>query len=78
MSTEGLLCSHVLPTCIFTVTMLSSGARKITDDMLDSPTAWTVITENETCKVTECADKFVNLLTTITDRYSSLPQPGHR
>ncbi|XP_065221188.1 RAD50-interacting protein 1 [Planococcus citri] len=53
-------------------------AEKRMDDMLNSPTAWTIVTEDENCKVTECADKFVILLSTITDRYSPLPQPGHR
>lgn len=54
------------------------GAEKRMDDMLNDDTAWTVITEDEKCKVTECGDKFIILLSSITDRYSSLPQPGHR
>lgn len=29
-------------------------------------------------KITVCADMFVTLLQTITERYESLPQPGHR
>lgn len=29
-------------------------------------------------KITTCADAFITLLQTITDRYESLPQPGHR
>lgn len=35
-------------------------------------------TETEDIKVTGCADAVVTLLQTITDRYESLPQPGHR
>lgn len=27
---------------------------------------------------TDCVDKFINLLTTITERYCYLPQPGHK
>lgn len=54
------------------------GAEKRMDDMLNNKTAWTVIRENEKCKVTECGNKFIILLSSITDRYASLPQPGHR
>lgn len=32
----------------------------------------------EDLKITTCADAFITLLQTITDRYESLPQPGHR
>lgn len=34
--------------------------------------------EEEEFKITICADTFVTLLQTITERYESLPQPGHR
>ncbi|KAK9882088.1 hypothetical protein WA026_018934 [Henosepilachna vigintioctopunctata] len=34
--------------------------------------------EEEDMKVTVCADAFMTLLKRITDRYESLPQPGHR
>lgn len=34
--------------------------------------------EGDDLKGTVCADAFVTLLQTITDRYESLPQPGHR
>lgn len=57
---------------------LFADAEKRMDDMLNSNTAWAVISENERCKITECGDDFVMLLSTITDRYSSLPRPGHR
>ncbi|KAK7603639.1 hypothetical protein V9T40_003638 [Parthenolecanium corni] len=53
-------------------------AERRMDDMLNSNTAWEVISENERCKITECGDEFIILLSTITDRYSSLPRPGHR
>lgn len=32
----------------------------------------------EDLKITTCADAFITLLQTITERYESLPQPGHR
>lgn len=32
----------------------------------------------EDLKITTCADAFITLLQTITDRYEALPQPGHR
>ncbi|CAG9859732.1 unnamed protein product [Phyllotreta striolata] len=32
----------------------------------------------ENLKITNCADAFITLLQTITERYESLPQPGHR
>lgn len=32
----------------------------------------------EDLKITTCADAFISLLQTITERYESLPQPGHR
>ncbi|KAJ8953915.1 hypothetical protein NQ318_019155, partial [Aromia moschata] len=34
--------------------------------------------EVEDLKITTCADAFITLLQTITERYESLPQPGHR
>lgn len=27
---------------------------------------------------TECVDKFINVLTSLTERYCNLPQPGHK
>lgn len=35
-------------------------------------------TDVEDLKITTCADVFITLLQTITERYESLPQPGHR
>lgn len=37
-----------------------------------------LISDVEDLKITTCADAFITLLQTITDRYESLPQPGHR
>lgn len=34
--------------------------------------------EADDFKVTHCANAFVTLLQTMTERYESLPQPGHR
>jgi len=50
------------------------------DAILNSNTAWERLTSSDIddMKVTECADAFLTLLTTISDRYKHLPQPGHR
>lgn len=50
------------------------------DAILSSCTAWDKLsgTDDDDMKVTECADAFLTLLTTISDRYKHLPQPGHR
>ncbi|KAK7791157.1 hypothetical protein R5R35_013325 [Gryllus longicercus] len=50
------------------------------DAMLSSETAWLPLgtPELDELRVTECGESFLSLLLTITERYSSLPQPGHR
>lgn len=50
------------------------------DAILSSNTAWERLTgpDINDMKVTECADAFLTLLATISDRYKHLPQPGHR
>jgi len=50
------------------------------DAILNSNTAWERLgsPDMDDMKVTECADAFLTLLTTISDRYKHLPQPGHR
>lgn len=50
------------------------------DNILSSETAWEMLTRSDLdeMKVTECADAFLTLLMTITDRYSHLPTPGHK
>jgi len=49
------------------------------DAILSSNTAWERLNPDiDDMKVTECADAFLTLLTTISDRYKHLPQPGHR
>ena len=50
------------------------------DAILSSNTAWEKLPgpDVDNMKVTECAEAFLNLLTTISDRYNHLPQPGHR
>lgn len=50
------------------------------DAILSSNTAWERLAslDIDDMKVTECADAFLALLTTISDRYKHLPQPGHR
>lgn len=37
-----------------------------------------LMSDVEDLKITTCADAFITLLQTITERYESLPQPGHR
>lgn len=48
--------------------------------MLSSDTAWLPLEtpELDELHITECGESFLALLLTITERYSSLPQPGHR
>lgn len=50
------------------------------DAILSSDTAWARLPgfEKDDMKVTECAEAFLTLLSTICDRYNHLPQPGHR
>jgi hypothetical protein len=47
---------------------------------MSSETAWSRLLgfEIDEMKVTECAESFLILLSTISDRYNNLPQPGHR
>jgi hypothetical protein len=55
-------------------------AREKMDAMLSSDTAWLPLgtAELDELRVTECGESFLTLLLTVTERYSSLPQPGHR
>ncbi|CAH1997276.1 unnamed protein product [Acanthoscelides obtectus] len=56
-------------------------ATEKTDGMLppNSSEAFSPLASDvEDLKVTACADAFITLLQTITARYESLPQPGHR
>ncbi|XP_039289742.1 RAD50-interacting protein 1 [Nilaparvata lugens] len=55
-------------------------AREKMDAMLNSETAWQPFsgTEEDLLKVTEIGEAFLTLLSTVTDRYQNLPQPGHR
>lgn len=50
------------------------------ESILSSSSAWERVNldDSDEMKVTECADAFLTLLTTISDRYNHLPQPGHR
>ena len=51
-------------------------------DVMLSPTAVDAFqplsTDVDDFKITQCADTFVTLLQTITERYELLSQPGHR
>ncbi|XP_015512771.2 RAD50-interacting protein 1 [Neodiprion lecontei] len=62
------------------VNMEKKYATEKMDAILSSETAWERLmgTDIDDMKVTECAEAFLTLLMTITDRYSHLPQPGHR
>lgn len=50
------------------------------DRILTSETAFETFVSRDVDenRVTECADSFLALLSTITERYETLPQPGHR
>jgi transcription termination factor NusB len=52
------------------------------DAMLSSPTRWSCqykdIGDVDDCKVSECGEGFMVLLSTITDRYRSLPSTWHQ
>lgn len=50
------------------------------DSVLASEDAFSPLASDDTdeMKITICADMFITLLQTITERYESLPQPGHR
>ncbi|KAK1137114.1 hypothetical protein K0M31_001641 [Melipona bicolor] len=62
------------------INMEKKYATEKMDAILSSNTAWEKLPSSDTddMKVTECADAFLTLLTTISDRYKHLPQPGHR
>ncbi|XP_054257959.1 RAD50-interacting protein 1 [Macrosteles quadrilineatus] len=53
-------------------------ARDKMDHILSSENAWNEVTGHEELRITEAAEAFLTLLQTMTDRYSILPQPGHR
>lgn len=60
---------------------MSVDALEKMDLMLQSSVTDTfqpILSENDDLKITLCADMFVTLLQTITERYEPLPQPGHR
>lgn len=58
---------------------LDADASEKMDAMLSSDTAWLPLgtPELDELRITECGESFLTLLLTITERYSSLPQPGH-
>ncbi|XP_076671393.1 RAD50 interactor 1 isoform X1 [Andrena cerasifolii] len=62
------------------INMEKKYATEKMDAILSSNTAWEKLSSSDSddIKVTECADAFLTLLTTISDRYKHLPQPGHR
>ncbi|XP_011865404.1 PREDICTED: RAD50-interacting protein 1 isoform X1 [Vollenhovia emeryi] len=87
---ETLLYPQTQPATIFVLTqahifvkwinMEKKYATEKMDAILSSNTAWERLAgpDIDDMKVTECADAFLTLLTTISDRYKHLPQPGHR
>ncbi|XP_029041007.1 RAD50-interacting protein 1 isoform X1 [Osmia bicornis bicornis] len=62
------------------INMEKKYATEKMDVILNSSAAWEKLinSDSDDMKVTECADAFLTLLTTISDRYKHLPQPGHR
>ncbi|KAM0737544.1 RAD50-interacting protein 1 [Formica fusca] len=87
---ETLLYPQTQPATVFVLTqahifikwinMEKKYATEKMDAILNSSTAWEKLAgpDIDDMKVTECADAFLTLLTTISDRYKHLPQPGHR
>ncbi|XP_070151496.1 RAD50-interacting protein 1 [Polyergus mexicanus] len=87
---ETLLYPQTQPATVFVLTqahvfikwinMEKKYATEKMDAILSSSTAWEKLAgpDIDDMKVTECADAFLTLLTTISDRYKHLPQPGHR
>lgn len=86
---ETLLYPQTQPATVFVLTqahifvkwinMEKKYATEKMDAILSSSTAWERLAGRDTDDmVTECADAFLTLLTTISDRYKHLPQPGHR
>ncbi|XP_050459945.1 RAD50-interacting protein 1 [Cataglyphis hispanica] len=87
---ESLLYPQTQPATVFVLTqahifikwinMEKKYATEKMDAILNSITAWEKLAgpDIDDMKVTECADAFLTLLTTISDRYKHLPQPGHR
>ncbi|XP_070514096.1 RAD50-interacting protein 1 isoform X2 [Cardiocondyla obscurior] len=87
---ETLLYPQTQPATIFILTqahifvkwinMEKKYATEKMDAILSSNMAWERLTGSDVddMKITECADAFLTLLTTISDRYKHLPQPGHR
>ncbi|XP_020288667.1 RAD50-interacting protein 1 isoform X2 [Pseudomyrmex gracilis] len=87
---ETLLYPQSQPATVFVLTqahifvkwinMEKKYATEKMDAILSSNTAWERLAglDIDDMKVTECADAFLTLLTTISDRYKHLPQPGHR
>ncbi|CAG2052936.1 unnamed protein product [Timema podura] len=59
---------------------LFADASEKMDSMLSSETAWLPLgsSELDEMRVSECGETFLTLLLTMTERYTSLPQPGHR
>ncbi|XP_074095130.1 RAD50 interactor 1 [Cotesia typhae] len=62
------------------INMEKKYATEKMDAILSAQSAWEriTVTNVEDMKVTECAEAFLTLLTTMNERYSHLPQPGHR
>lgn len=87
---ETLLYPQAQPATVFVLTqahifikwinMEKKYATEKMDAILSSNTAWEKLAgpDIDDMKVTECADAFLTLLITISDRYKHLPQPGHR
>ncbi|KAI4491012.1 hypothetical protein M0802_010515 [Mischocyttarus mexicanus] len=87
---ETLLYPSSQPATVFVLTqahifvkwinMEKKYATEKMDAILISNTAWEILLGPDTndMKETECASAFLTLLTTISDRYKHLPQPGHR
>lgn len=57
---------------------LSDAVEKMDTILSSQLEPFQTLSDLDDLKVTVCADVLITLLQTITDRYESLPQPGHR
>lgn len=48
------------------------------DEILYNNNQWKVVVEDPQYRMTSCADGFLTLLNTMSDRYSILRQPRHK
>lgn len=81
MAGNGKEMCVVVVVCLIVIILLFLDAMEKMDGMLlqsSSESFQSVANDVDDLKITGCADVFITLLQTITERYECLPQPGHR